>query len=344
MGKARALVAATIAVAIVTLGLFPALAVHASSPTGTILKECTPFGANGRGLAFDGTFLIATYTSDNENSLTFWTVPGCGFSHSIVIHDVASGALVSCGALSWDGSKLWCGTYDGLGHVYTVDELTGLATLVFTSPSVSDTTSESCYPQPNGGIDGIAFASDTSTLYLGEDAGMKVWHTTTAGGVIGSFTAPYATISGVTYSCKAGIAFEPSTFLWMPIYSNTPTVPNCTSTDPDCSFNTGRIAQFTEAGVYTGLSFTSTSVAEGTSGQLKEGVAWDSTTFASTGDCAVWAINDSAPTTSAGLIDAYAVPCPTANHGVPEFSAGLPLLLAMALPALLLIKRKLPQR
>src|SRR3972149_5391433 len=38
-----------------------------------------------------------------------------------------------CGALDWDPStsQLWCGSYDGLGDIYTIDPTTGIATLQF---------------------------------------------------------------------------------------------------------------------------------------------------------------------------------------------------------------------
>jgi hypothetical protein len=325
----KTLTAVTVSSMMLLLLASPLQVVHAA--TGSILAEFTPNADNGRALAFDGTHLIATYTGSAEETLYFWTTTGAA-AGTVPIRDV-NGAPVSCGALSWDGSQLWCGTYDGNGNVYTVNEATGLATLQFVYPGESDPISESCYGS-NGYVDGIAFASDTSTLYVGADASTKVWQTTTGGATLTSFSAPYATVGSVTYSCKSGIAFEPSTFLWMAIYSQTATVssPSCTGvTDPDCSYNTGLIAQFTEAGVYTGVSFPSIGTASGVTGQLKEGIAWDSVTFAPS--CAVWALTNGLP--SAGVIDAYEVPCPTTAHGAPEFGAS-PLLIA-SLGALLVL-------
>jgi hypothetical protein len=289
--------------------------------TGDILREMTPLSDNGRALAFDGTYLIATYTGTSESTLYFWTTSGAS-AGTVGVHD-ATGASVSCGSLSWDGAELWCGTYDGTGRIFTVNEATGLATLQFTSPSMSDPSSEECYGG-SGYIDGIAYDGygKPPSLFLGEDAATKVWQTSDTGAVISSFTAPYATVNSVTYSCKSGIALEPGTYLWMAIYSETPTITSCLETDPDCSYNTGLIAQFTEGGVYTGVSFPSIGNG-GVPGQLKEGLAWDSTTFAP--NCAIWALTNGLPTQ--GVIDAYQVTCPSTSHGVPEFGTG-PLLVA----------------
>src|SRR3989442_4489289 len=72
----RKVLSIVLSLVMLTLSMFPIQKVHAQSPLGTILAECTPLADNARALAFDGTHLIATYISGLA-VLHFWTVPGC---------------------------------------------------------------------------------------------------------------------------------------------------------------------------------------------------------------------------------------------------------------------------
>ena len=74
--------------------------------TGTILRQFVPGGAtgNGRGMAFDGTFLY--YTIVGDSTIYKITTMGALDTAIIVLDGIAQG-----GPLAWDGSALWTMPY-----------------------------------------------------------------------------------------------------------------------------------------------------------------------------------------------------------------------------------------
>ena len=294
---------------------------RAYAATGDVLASGTPFSGNGRALAFDGTHLYATYTA-SLSTIHKITVPGLVDVGTISVV-TSAGAPVDCGALSWDGSMLWCGTYDADGKVYKVDKTSGLATLQFdASPPVAGP----CYSQSAGFLDGLEYNmfDSPNTLWISDDAGKTVYHFSAAGALLGSFSAPCAVIAGVTYECNAGINFD-GAHLWLAIYGGA---------NPDVSFPTGRIAQFTTAGVYTGISFVT--------GHLKEDIAYDAITFAP--KCAIWALTNGLGPAGPGSIHAYEIPCSGEPSKVPEFGATVPLLTSLAAVVAVSARRLLGRR
>lgn len=171
----------------VTAGwLFPPTA---SAATGDILRNFTPAPAgNGRAVAFDGaTTLYYTFTTDQN----IYMVTTAGVSLGAIPNPGPRG--FTCGALAFDGTDLWCGTYDGTGNVWTVDPITGNATFRFTFAFAPD----NCFAQAPGFIDGLGLDSD-GTLWLSDDGGRTIYHATAAGGVIAAFPTPGG-------ACNSGI-------------------------------------------------------------------------------------------------------------------------------------------
>src|SRR5439155_24360290 len=103
-------------------------ATSASAQTGTKLRQFSPpQNAGGRAVAFDASILYYTVLGSNE----IYTATTDGASFGSI---PPAGRTFMCGALAWDAtaSALWCGAYNGSGKVYTIDPLTGLASLRFT--------------------------------------------------------------------------------------------------------------------------------------------------------------------------------------------------------------------
>ena len=174
---------------------------------GTI-KPGTPFtpdpSGNGRAVAFDGLTTLY-YTRFPDVNIYMVTTGG------VSLGPIPNPGRAQCGSLSWDSGlgELWCGSYDGTGDVYTVHPGTGVATLQFTHAFAPD----SCY----GGfaspfIDGLAFDSSDSTIWLSGDAARTIYHVTSLGAVLGSFTAPDHPNTGAT-GCSTGIEVAPGGFL-----------------------------------------------------------------------------------------------------------------------------------
>ncbi len=181
---------------------------------GTI-KPGTPFtpdpSGNGRALAFDGlTTLYYTKTGDSN----IYKVSTVGFVSMGPIP--LAGRNYLCGGLSWDGTDLWCGTYDGSSNVYKVNPVTGLGTFQFNANAVipGGIAQDSCYGVGvEDFIDGLAFDASDGTVWLSGDAARTVYHIDpTVPALLGSFTAPDHPNTGAT-GCNTGIEVAPGGFL-----------------------------------------------------------------------------------------------------------------------------------
>lgn len=175
----------------------------ASAQIGTI--KPTPFtpspSGNGRAVAFDGgTTLYYTFVGDTN----IYRASTSGASLGAIPNP---GRDFTCGALSFDGMDLWCGTYDGTGDVWTVDPSTGVAVFRFTQAF----NGNGCF-SANGFIDAIAFDASDNTLWLSDDGDVEIFHVDLAGNLIASFSTPVRP-SAAAPGCNSGIEVVPGGFL-----------------------------------------------------------------------------------------------------------------------------------
>jgi hypothetical protein len=179
----------------------------ASAEIGTIKPvpfTPTPSGS-GRAVAFDGgTTLYYTFVGDTN-------------IYRASIGGVSLGAIpnpgrdFTCGALSFDGIDLWCGTYDGTGDVWTVDPVTGAPVFRFNDAAFGGFSGAGCF-SANGFIDAIAFDASDNTLWLSDDGDVEIFHVDLAGILIASFSTPVRP-SAAAPGCNSGIEVVPGGFL-----------------------------------------------------------------------------------------------------------------------------------
>jgi hypothetical protein len=90
---------------------------------------------------------------------------------------------------------------------------------VFALPTAG---SDSCYGSGAAGfIDGLAYDGNTDSLWISGDAARTIYHTTTAGVLLGTSPVP-ATPGG----CNTGITVDGSQFLWLGAQSGPDTAPH----------------------------------------------------------------------------------------------------------------------
>jgi N-acetylneuraminic acid mutarotase len=244
--------------------------VTCTGSTTPILRQFqAPVPGNGRGIAIIGSQIYFTL---------YFNGTGVPDTH-IYVTDLFGGLQkslstgVTLGALDFDGTQIWAGSYDGTDTIYTLDPTTGAKTAKF-SFSFTDV---GCYGI-KGFIDGLAFAG--GTLWFHGDAASVLWHTNLSGTTLGSV--------GLSTMCNTGVAFDGS-HLWLMIYPHG---------NPDVTTWDSTIQERDTTGNYI-WGFR-------TDGLKYEDIAYDAVSFAP--NCAVWAItaNDFhiSPT-----ITAFQVPC-----------------------------------
>lgn len=183
---------------------------------GDQLLSFTPsISGNGRAVAFDP-----------ATGRLFYTIAG---STDIFITNAGntSAARISpgirFGALSWDAKRgvLWGGAYqsDQLGNIY---QITPLGVLTFKFKFIPP--GGNCYSQNAGLIDGLAYDSSDDTLWISDDAGLKIHHVDLNGNLLGSFTVPTNPRSG-NPGCNTGIAVD-GPFLWLALLSGPDEAPH----------------------------------------------------------------------------------------------------------------------
>jgi hypothetical protein len=205
-----------------------------------------------------------------------------------------------CGALSWDpvGQQLWGGAYDGSG-VYTIDPATGVATFRFPHPFQPG---ESCFPQPAGLIDGLAFDSDDGTLWLSDDASTKIYHVNQTGIPLTPlpFDTPIHPVTGQP-GCNSGIEVVPGGCLELSLFQvSYPNYPHVIV----------RVAKSSPSGPI--IDWFVHAVGAGSDGA--EDLEFDANTFAPC--CVLWSNTPSGP----NLLTAWQVECVGRCAVVPTLS------------------------
>jgi hypothetical protein len=232
---------------------------RAGAAVGGVLRVLTPApSGNGRALAFDSTSGHLFYTNRDEPQIFVIDTAG----HLVrTLNPTDAGVPIRYGALSWQatasGGVLWGGRYDGSGRVDRIDPYTGAVKRMF---AFAFPAGDSCYPQPSGLIDGLAFDQSDGTLWLGDDAATVFFHVTASGTKIGTFATP-------NRLCRSGIAVD-SGFLWLGLQAGADQPP----------YMLGRVAKSHPTALLESINF-------GTAAG-PEGLAMDHTTFA--GLCAMW--------------------------------------------------------
>ena len=180
----------------------------ASAEIGTIKPvpfTPTPSG-NGRAVAFDGgTTLYYTFVGDTN----IYRASTSGVSLGAIPNP---GRDFTCGALSFDGMDLWCGTYDGTGDVWTVDPVIGAAVFRFNDAAFGGFQPTNCFGQATDFIDGLAFDPSDNTLWISDDGDVTLYHVTLAGTLIASYSTPVRP-SAAAPGCNSGIEVVPGGFL-----------------------------------------------------------------------------------------------------------------------------------
>jgi hypothetical protein len=177
----------------------------------------TPNG-NGRAVAFNGTHLFYTIQGDaniyvaNTSGASFGAIPN-------------PGRTFTCGALSYDGTMLWCGTYDGTGSggpgsadIWTINPTTGAAALAFNTIDFGGLAADNCFGQPTGYMDGLAYDNSDNTICLSDDGGRTIYHVTTAGALLNSFSTPNHP-NTASPGCNSGIEVAPGGYLELTLLS-----------------------------------------------------------------------------------------------------------------------------
>jgi hypothetical protein len=243
-----------IVVGVLTVVLGLVMTPAAQAAAGSTLRTFHPQpSGNGRALAFDPETGHLFYTNFPDRQIYVTTTSG------VPIQTLTPG-LNMYGALSWQptgtGGVLWGGRYDGSGWVDQINPATGKVTPKF---RFAFPAGDSCYNQPPGLIDGLAYDSTDGTLWLGDDGAHTFFHVTTTGAVLGTFQTP----AGL---CRSGMAAS-SKFLWLGLQSGPDTGP----------YSVGRVAKTDPSILLDSLPVND---------QGPEGLALDRSTFA--GQCALW--------------------------------------------------------
>jgi len=243
----------------------------AAAATGDVLRQFTPTNSgNGRGMAFDGTYLY--YTLADVNRIYKVTTSGTAVA---TIPPVAPGTDAYGGPLAWDGSDLWTMNYAAdsftLFKVSPADGHTistcNIETQNPEDPAVTSSPNIGDYP------DGLDY--ENGTLWVSSEAFSNNWvvQVDTSCTILREFHPAVKDSSGTS-----GVAFD-GTNLWH-AYPRT--------SQPS-------LVQTSVTGTETGTSFTVNLPIED--------LAFDDTTFAP--NCALW--GNAAGTSNA--ITAYEVPC-----------------------------------
>jgi hypothetical protein len=236
-----------------------ALADTLSGLTGTSNKTLYPApSGNGRALAFDPSSTHLFYTNFPDPHI--YVITNNGSPVATISPVDASGTPIQYGALAWDpegGGILWGGRYDGSGKVDKINPHTGVVTPAFT---FSFSSGETCYNQPPGYIDGLAFDQSGHTLWLSDDAAVIIHHVRTNGNQISSSPVPAGT-------CNSGIADDGNS-LWLGLLSGPDQPP----------YSLARVAKSDPTTILNNYPFGN--------GGAPEGLALDATSFSDS--CVLW--------------------------------------------------------
>jgi hypothetical protein len=182
----------------------------ATAAVGGVLQTVTPSpSGNGRAVAFDPSTKHLFYTNAGDPHIYVTNSSG---SRIATLSPVFGGRPVVYGALTWQstgaGGILWGGRFDGSGAVDQIDPVTGEVASVF---HFQFPLFGSCYFQPPGSIDGLAFDASDNTLWLGDDNATTVYHVSTSGSILAKYPVPAG-------RCRTGIAVS-GNFLWFGLQS-----------------------------------------------------------------------------------------------------------------------------
>ena len=169
----------------------------------------TPSGG-GRAVAFvPGSPDILYYTFVGDSNIYQVRLPDLANLGPIPL----AGRTFTCGALDWDGTDLWCGTYDGTGtggagtaDVYRINRTTGIFVLAFNSLAFGGFVGDGCFGDASF-IDAIAVDTDGS-VWTSADGATRIFHVTAAGALLSSFRTPTRP-GGVGFGCNSGIEIVP---------------------------------------------------------------------------------------------------------------------------------------
>ena len=241
----------------------------------------TPMG-NGRGMAFDGTYLYYTLYGGSTPNTNVYKVDTAGNA----IATIATNPSVECGALAWSGADLWCGSYDGSTKVYKIDPVTGTATLKFDEAAFGGIAADACvYPGiVDKYIDGLALDSD-GTLWLSGDLARTIYHLNADGTLIASFSTPNYPATG-SPGCNSGIEVAPGGYLELAMLN-------------PADFSDNQLVKVPKSSPAGATIPTA-------SNTNAEDLAYDPVTFAP--KCALW-VNPASAYTGPNVITAYEVQC-----------------------------------
>jgi len=153
----------------------------------------------GRAVAYDGvTTLFYTFVGDSN----IYMVDTDGVT-SLGPIPISNRAGFTCGALDFDGTNLFCGTYDGFPtSFYSINPTTGFATLLFTEAAFGGFSGGPCFGV-TGFVDGLAKDTDGS-FWVSDDGASTLWHLNPDGSPIAPFAVPSRTGSAFA-GCNSGI-------------------------------------------------------------------------------------------------------------------------------------------
>jgi hypothetical protein len=270
----------------------------ANAAVGDVLRTLNPSpSGNGRALTFDPVSGHLFYTNYGDPHIYVIDTAGSPIK---TLSPSVGGSPINYGALTWQstpsGGVLWGGRYDGSGGVDKIDPNSGSVIPAF---NFSLPAGGSCYSQPPGYIDGLAFDSSDNTLWLGDDAARTVYHVNLNGNPIGgSLAIP----SGL---CRSGIAVA-GNFLWFGLLSGPDQAP----------YEIGRVSKTDTSTLLQTISINN--------GGGPEGVALDHSSFP--GKCAIWTSQFGFSTT----LQAREIPAGLCN-GLPTSTTPTPTLISVGL-------------
>jgi lysophospholipase L1-like esterase len=232
----------------------------ATAATGDVLRTLVPTpSGSGRAVTFDPATGHLFYT--NASDAHIYVIDTSGNSVATLTPVGPNGQPVRYGALSWEptstGGVLWGGRYDGSGAVDQINPNTGVVKPMFTFPFPAR---DSCYTQPSGFIDGLAFDRADGTLWLSDDASRIIEHVMSSGTLIANYPTPRGL-------CNSGIAVS-SGYLFLGLLAGPDTPP----------YQIGQVAKKDPSKLLKTFSF---GFSNG-----PEGLALDLTTFP--GKCVLW--------------------------------------------------------
>jgi hypothetical protein len=262
----------------------------ASAATGTVLADFIPGGklGNGKGLAFDGTYLY--YTINDDSNIYKITTKG-----ALVATIPIQGGAAQGGPLAYGGGTLWTMNWANSSYVlYRINPVSGSVTgscdISAANPGSPAVTS---YPLNIGNSpDGLEW--DGTSLWINGDAfsGNFIAQVNSSCQILRYYNAPTGLgTGGGLLNGTQGIAFD-GIYYWHGTPSNGRTQSMIFQTDL--------------SGARTGLHFLAI--------HLEEDEAFDPVTFAPA--CALWG---NEPSLTSNHITAYEIPCPVAEvPGKPQ--------------------------